>query len=116
MNPLERLKQYLGKASFSSESDRYSALECIAETERSKGWQPIATAPTNGKIIFVAWEPGDWCTGEAFFRDGKWFAAAVFYKLGFSAHPQIEFREHIVNPVLWMPRPDSPTTEPEGQA
>lgn len=31
---IDRLKQYLGKASFSSESDRYSAIECITEIER----------------------------------------------------------------------------------
>jgi DnaJ-class molecular chaperone len=34
MTNIERLKQYLGKASFGSASDRYSALECVAEIER----------------------------------------------------------------------------------
>jgi hypothetical protein len=34
MTNIERLKQYLGKASFSSAVDRYSALECVAEIER----------------------------------------------------------------------------------
>lgn len=34
MNNIERLRQYVGKASFSSESDRYSALECLAEIEK----------------------------------------------------------------------------------
>ena len=28
---MERLKQYLAKASFSSEADRFSALECVEE-------------------------------------------------------------------------------------
>ena len=34
MTNIERLKQYLGKASFSSAVDRHSALECVAEIER----------------------------------------------------------------------------------
>ena len=33
MNEIERLKQYINKANFSSESDRYSALECVAKLE-----------------------------------------------------------------------------------
>ena len=33
MTSAQRIKQYLGKASFSSEVDRYSALECVAEIE-----------------------------------------------------------------------------------
>ena len=34
MNDVERLHQYLGKASFASSVDRFSALECLAEIER----------------------------------------------------------------------------------
>ena len=36
MNSIERLKQYIGKASFSSNSDRFSALECIEEIDCEK--------------------------------------------------------------------------------
>lgn len=36
MNNIERLRQYLGKASFSSEADRFSALECLNEIERER--------------------------------------------------------------------------------
>jgi len=32
-NIIERLRQYIGKASFSSSSDKYSALECLKEVE-----------------------------------------------------------------------------------
>ena len=30
MDDIERLKQYLGKASFASNADRHAALECVA--------------------------------------------------------------------------------------
>ncbi len=33
MNAIERLRQYLGKASFSSAMDKFSALECLDEIE-----------------------------------------------------------------------------------
>ncbi len=36
MNGIERLKQYIGKASFSSEADRFSALECLGEIEQAR--------------------------------------------------------------------------------
>jgi len=36
MNHIERLKQYLSKATFDSVSDRHSAMDCIAEIERSR--------------------------------------------------------------------------------
>ena len=39
---IERLKQYLGKASFSSAVDRYSALECVAEIERELAEKVVA--------------------------------------------------------------------------
>lgn len=36
MNTIERLRQYIGKASFSSEVDRFSALECLNDIERAR--------------------------------------------------------------------------------
>lgn len=36
MSYIERLRQYIGKASFGSEADRYSALECVAAIEQQK--------------------------------------------------------------------------------
>jgi hypothetical protein len=36
MNSIERLRQYLSKASFSSSSDKFSALECLSEIEQEK--------------------------------------------------------------------------------
>lgn len=33
MDNFNRLKQYLAKASFSSEADRFSALQCLSEIE-----------------------------------------------------------------------------------
>lgn len=35
MNSIDRLRQYLVKASFSSSSDRHSALECLDEIVRN---------------------------------------------------------------------------------
>lgn len=35
MTNTERLRQYIAKASFASEGDRYSALECLSEIERA---------------------------------------------------------------------------------
>lgn len=40
MNKIERLRQYLGKASFGSETDRFSALECLEEIAREIGLGP----------------------------------------------------------------------------
>ena len=36
MSNIDRLRQYLSKASFSSASDRFSALACLAELERDQ--------------------------------------------------------------------------------
>lgn len=35
MSNINRLRQYLTKASFSSESDKHSAMDCLAELEQA---------------------------------------------------------------------------------
>lgn len=37
MSATERLRQYIGKASFASEADRFSAMECLGEIAKEKG-------------------------------------------------------------------------------
>ena len=36
MTTTERLRQYIGKASFSSETDRFSTLECLGEIAKER--------------------------------------------------------------------------------
>lgn len=52
MTNIERLRQYLMKASFSSAGDKFSAMECLSEIDVS--WLEIQSART-------AAEPGGWC-------------------------------------------------------
>jgi hypothetical protein len=46
MNNIERLRQYIGKASFSSAVDKLSALECLEEIEAE-----LASKADNGVMI-----------------------------------------------------------------
>lgn len=73
------------------------------------GWKPIETAPNNGKVVLVVWNKHDYTTGPAFYRDGKWVAAAIFYRHS-AGDPPYEFRETVVDPVAWTEQPDLPTT------
>ncbi len=41
MKSIDRLRQYLAKASFSNASDKFSAVECLAELEREIASVPI---------------------------------------------------------------------------
>jgi hypothetical protein len=66
-----------------------------------KGWQDIETAPTNGKIVMLAWSPDDWTTGQGFYRDGKWVAVGTFYNHA-AGKPPYEFRQTVVAPKLWQ--------------
>lgn len=68
--------------------------------EEIQQWSPIASAPTNGKIVMLAWSTDDWTTGQGFYRDGQWVAVGTFYNHS-SGNPPYEFRQVTVSPVLW---------------
>ena len=52
MTNTERLRQYLTKASFSSEGDRFSALECLREIEagNSAEYWPVTADDVRGFV------------------------------------------------------------------
>lgn len=84
-------------------------------SEKMTGWQPIETAPKDGTRIRLAWDQHDWATADGIFRDGEWIAAPLFYSDGQSepGKPYLCFREHRVNPTLWMPLPEPPALRTE---
>jgi hypothetical protein len=69
-------------------------------------WQPIETAPKDGRTIYLAWSPGDWTLGEGFWRGDKWVACAKFYRPGF-LNP-FELREYYPEPTHWARLPVPP--------
>lgn len=97
-----------------------AADEAATKREREKealGWQPIETAPeAKGKYFFcrLACQNGDeFSTGDGFRWDGKWFAAALFYKGGIFDERQYEYRQIQVNPAHWQPLPAPPILKGE---
>jgi len=71
MDSIERLKQYLDKASFSNASDKFSALECITEIERA-----IACDPCVGLLPCPFCGATDLCGSEWWDDDGEYEAVA----------------------------------------
>lgn len=59
------------------------------------GWLPIDETSKSGRIVRIAYNRDDVTMADAFYRDGKWHAACVFYRSGVGK-PPYEFREHKV--------------------
>lgn len=85
-------------------------LDRLEAAER--GWQPIETAPrVKGEYFFchLAWMQGDeFCTADGFGWNGRWFAAALFYRNAPLGECQHEMRQIEVTPTHWMQKPDAP--------
>lgn len=65
-----------------------AAFAILAERARS-GWQPMSTAPTNGKHVILAIKSGSFVYAiEGAFMEGKWMNAA----------------DIDVEPLCWMPK------------
>jgi hypothetical protein len=67
--------------------------------ETSQGWQPIETAPTDGRAVLVANEVG---VGEAQYFEGEggwWWANTA---------PTDYVDGQVERPTHWMPLPDPP--------
>ena len=74
-------------------------------------WQPIETAPKDGRWVRLAWEPSDWTTGDGYFANGEWSAFAVFHSLALARQrikPPYEGRLYRCKPTHWMPLPAAP--------
>lgn len=63
MTNIERVRQYLLKASFANESDRYSALECLHEIAQACGREDQAPDEGDGVGRLL---PCPFCGGEAY--------------------------------------------------
>jgi len=77
------------------------------------GWKPIDEAAKSGRIVRIAYNRDDVTMADAFYRDGKWHAACVFYRSGVGK-PPYEFREHKVLESLvfaYRPLPTPPSSE-----
>ncbi|MPR64877.1 hypothetical protein D7027_24360, partial [Ochrobactrum intermedium] len=77
------------------------------------GWLPIDETAKSGRIVRIAYNRDDVTMADAFYRDGKWHAACVFYRSG-AGKPPYEFREHKVLESLvfaYRPLPSAPATE-----
>lgn len=75
------------------------------------GWLPIDEAAKSGRIVRIAYNRDDVTMADAFYRDGKWHAACVFYRSGVGK-PPYEFREHKVLESLvfaYRPLPSVPS-------
>lgn len=121
VNPLlaiarRNIRQFIAKASFASEADRWSAGQCIdvieavlstppsAEGDEVSVWQPIKTAPKNGAGILALLPDSNFPVGVRY-HDGGWHVAWDNSRLG-------EFDQ----PEKWMHIPDDrpPSTVPQG--
>lgn len=75
------------------------------------GWLPIDETAKSGRIVRIAYNRDDVTMADAFYRDGKWHAACVFYRSG-AGKPPYEFREHKVLESLvfaYRPLPSAPS-------
>jgi hypothetical protein len=73
-------------------------------------WQPIETAPKGARgyaWMMLCWGREDGlATGTGFHAEGRFFAAATFFKP--SGFPAFEHRQIEVFPTHWMPIPQPP--------
>ena len=85
-------------------------LKPLGSTAELGVWLPIETASKRAwDFVLLAWGPEeDKSTGVGCFRGGKWIAAAVFYCMNKPKDEDFEFREAVVTPTHWMPRPEAP--------
>lgn len=78
------------------------------------GWQPIETFQRNEKsdysFALVAYGPeDDRSIGKAMRYKDEWFVGALFYNMAAKhGERQFYFREHKINPTLWMAIPELP--------
>lgn len=79
-----------------------------AHAHETSEWRPIETAPKERcTVVELAWDPDDWTTGDGFYFDGYWVAAAFFhseFRAGIVKGPAHEIREWICHPTHWRPR------------
>jgi len=111
---IERLRQYIGKASFSSASDKFSALECLTEIQvETNAWQPIETAPDD-TLVVVGWlDPEDAEHPERhdfdYKEDGCWVRHADSYEhYCMVAPPESEGPKETAPYTHWMEVPEIP--------
>ena len=79
------------------------------------GWLPIDETAKSGRIVRIAYNRDDVTMADAFYRDGKWHAACVFYRSGVGK-PPYEFREHKVLESLVFAYRTLPSAPSEGRS
>jgi len=80
-------------------ADGYNA--CLAAQPQSP-WQPIDTAPRDGRRILLCWDDSDTLSAHVELGKRKAFAWANTYGNPFAGEP-----------THWMPLPDSPISRPD---
>ncbi|PRA53872.1 hypothetical protein CQ062_13730 [Ochrobactrum sp. MYb68] len=90
--------------------DAAAAICALLTQPVADGWLPIDDTAKSGRIVRIAYNRDDVSMADAFYRDGKWHGACVFYRHGVGK-PPYEFREHKILESLvfaYRPLPASP--------
>lgn len=75
-------------------------------------WQPISTAPKDGRLVLLFAGNAMMCAAYDFGDDEWIYAYTDVHREG---APGLFYCSYAINPSHWMPLPDPPTiTKPEG--